>query len=157
MSPEVLLAGSIGALFVFVLGVLRDYLRRRREREGLMTLIWTEILHNYVVLNRWKGTSTIDFLNAGEVKSFRTEIWAESRVRLAQTLPPHEFLVATVYYSTLEGTRDDANTGLLLTEVDKTGFDVRRADLEEAQNRLWPIASRYAKARHSKLRRLVGL
>ncbi len=155
MNPEILLAGSIGALFVFFLGGLRDYVRRRREREGLMTLIWTELLHNYVVLRRWG--ETIRFINAGEVKSFRTEIWAESRVRLAQLLPPEEFSKVSIYYNTIQEIQVQEVAGILLIREREAGYAVHRNDLEDVQNLLWPIASRYSKARHGKIRRWLRI
>lgn len=50
MSPEILLAGSIGALAVFGLGALRDFRQSRRELRGLARLIHTEITHNRMSL-----------------------------------------------------------------------------------------------------------
>ena len=130
MNPEILLAGSIGAVLVFGLGAVRDLVRRRHERKGLMILISTEILNNNVVLQKWKDKPTLEFLMFGEIKSFRTEIWVSSRVRLAQILSPDDFAPVSVYYTTHQGIQDDISSGQLEEDFREYGSEHRRGELK---------------------------
>ena len=51
MNVEVLLAGSVGALAVFVLGIVREWWRNERERRGLLVLLLAEMEHNTEVIH----------------------------------------------------------------------------------------------------------
>ena len=51
MTLEVLLAGSFGALGVFLLGIVREWWREEREREGFLHLLLAEIEHNAEVMS----------------------------------------------------------------------------------------------------------
>jgi hypothetical protein len=50
MSLDVLLAGALGALLVFFLGVLREWWREEQERRGLLILLLAELEHNAEVI-----------------------------------------------------------------------------------------------------------
>ena len=52
MKPEILLAGSLGALFVFVLGMAKELWLRHREQKGLLRLIYIELKGNRERLRR---------------------------------------------------------------------------------------------------------
>ncbi len=47
-----LLSGAVGALSIFLLGVVREMWRQRRERIALMTLVHLEVMHNKRILDR---------------------------------------------------------------------------------------------------------
>ncbi len=88
VSAEVLLAGSVGALAVFVLGVVREWWRNERERRGILRLLLAEIGHNAEVC-RTIGETTWDLLSAPELPSMRVGTWSDCRVRAAQLLPEY--------------------------------------------------------------------
>lgn len=99
LNPEVLLAGSIGALGVFVLTVLKDsvqgWRQRKRERNGLLRLVSTEIdLHRVLVLD--------DYLEADSANKPRrllgTDAWEQVRPRLAALLPAYRLASLAEYY-----------------------------------------------------------
>ena len=50
MNAEVSLAGSLGALAVFVLGIVLEWWRNERERRGLLVLLLAEMKHNAEVI-----------------------------------------------------------------------------------------------------------
>ncbi len=100
MNPEVLLAGSIGALGVFVLTVLKDWFqgwrRRKRELKGLLRLVSVEIaLHRTLVLD--------DYLQADSVNKphrlLRMDAWGQTRPRIAALLPAHRLASLAEYYA----------------------------------------------------------
>jgi hypothetical protein len=100
LNPEVLLAGSIGALGVFVLTVLKDLVqgwwRRKRVLKGLLRLVSVEIaLHRILVLE--------DYLQAAETNKprrlLRTDAWEQARSRIAALLPAHRLASLAEYYA----------------------------------------------------------
>ena len=101
MSAEVLLAGSVGALAVFVLGVVREWWRNERERRGILRLLLVEIGHNAEVC-RTIGETTWDLLSAPELTSMRVGTWSDCRVRAAQLLPEYLTQGLNDYYDSLQ-------------------------------------------------------
>ena len=53
VNAEVLLAGSVGALAVFVLGIIREWWRNECERRGLLVLLLAEMEHNAEVKGKF--------------------------------------------------------------------------------------------------------
>ncbi len=101
MSAEVLLAGSVGALAVFVLGVVREWWRNERERRGILRLLLAEIGHTAEVC-RTIGETTWDLLSAPELTSMRVGTWSDCRVRAAQLLPEYLTQGLNDYYDSLQ-------------------------------------------------------
>ncbi len=89
MDPQVLLAGSLGALAVFGLGAFRDFIRRRRELRGLARLVHIEIMHNHLTLSTsYRQPKRV--LSAS-LTTLREQTWESVRVRLAEMMPADDF------------------------------------------------------------------
>lgn len=95
-----LLAGSIGALAVFVLGVLRDFVRRRRGLRGLARLVHSEIIHNHLTLDSFYSEPR--HVLSPSLNAVRTETWETARVRLAEMMPADDFGSIAYYYMFLQ-------------------------------------------------------
>ena len=100
LNPDVLLAGLLGALAVFGLGVLRDAVRRRRELRGMARLVHIEILHNHMTLESFHGQP--GRVLSGVISTLRMETWESVRVRLAEMMPADDFGSVTFYYMLLQ-------------------------------------------------------
>ena len=100
MSPDVLLAGSIGALSVFLLGVVRDRVRRRRELRGMARLVHTEITQNSVALKGFYETP--GRVLSPVLNTVSTETWESVRVRMAEMMPADDFGSVVYYYLFLQ-------------------------------------------------------
>jgi hypothetical protein len=103
LNPEILLAGSIGALLVFVLGTLGTVLRRDREQVGILRLLLAEIHHNIAVvqtLGHWRGA--VLNIDARLLPRLKAEVWRAVRVRGAQLLPEELTTTLNDYYSPLD-------------------------------------------------------
>lgn len=72
MTLELLFSGVVGALIVFVLGLLREWWREEREREGLLRLLLAEIDHNAEVV-RTIREETWDLLSSRDFRLVRTD------------------------------------------------------------------------------------
>lgn len=101
----VLLAGSLGALLVFGLGLLRDHVRLRRERQGLMILLHIELLQNRSITKRWEQTP--HFIHSGGIEDYTMDVWTGIRVRLAQLLQMDEFTKLVAHYVAIQGVKDN--------------------------------------------------
>lgn len=104
MSPDVLLAGSIGALSVFLLGVVRDRVRRRRELRGMARLVHTEITRNHLALSDFY--ETLERVLSPVLNTVSTDTWESVRVRLAEMMPANDFGSIVYYYLFLQGIMD---------------------------------------------------
>jgi hypothetical protein len=107
MNPEVLIAGSVGALLVFLLGAWRERRRDEKARRGLLQLLLGEIEHNVEVLRLIEETEPRGVAGmrvTPEISAFQTEIWQETRTRAAQLAPSGLFRDLYRYYSSLEAT-----------------------------------------------------
>jgi hypothetical protein len=100
LTTEVLLGGLGGALAVFILGIIREWWREEREREGLLHLLLTEINHNDEVA-RTIGETTWDLLSSKDFPSMRAETWRNVQGRAAALLPDDEFVTLNGYYAPL--------------------------------------------------------
>jgi hypothetical protein len=100
-----LLSGAAGALIVFVLGVgwqaIRDWLRRRRERIALMTLVHLEVVHNERILKRLKDKRLSRRDRAVQVKALRQDTWEQNRARLTQLEKGRIVDFLATYYTVL--------------------------------------------------------
>jgi uncharacterized integral membrane protein len=91
----VLLSGFLGALFVFFLGVFREFIHRRRELRGIARLVHSEITLNHLALETFyeKPQQVLSPL----LTNIRTETWEGVHVRLAEMMPADD-LGSLVYY-----------------------------------------------------------
>jgi hypothetical protein len=100
VSLDVLLGGALGALLVFVLGVLLEGWRRERKQRGLMRLLLAEINHNEIVIKviaeSGSSVETSRYLDA-----LKTDTWNESR-EAASGLPADLLNDLISYYEPLE-------------------------------------------------------
>lgn len=101
MSSDVLLAGSIGALVVFLLGIFREWWREEREREALLRLLAAEIEHNAEVF-RIIGEATWDLLSSPDFRLLTTKTWHDLQGRAGALLPSGLTVVLNGYYSSLQ-------------------------------------------------------
>lgn len=101
VSMEILLAGSVGALIVFFLGMAREWWRNRRERRGLLRLLLAEIDHNVEVVEA-VGQTKPALISSPDLPSMKMEAWRGTRVRVAQLLPEDLLTDLQAYYSPLE-------------------------------------------------------
>ena len=87
MNLEILIAGSLGALAVFLLGTAREWRRDERERRGLLRLLLAEIEHNAEVVRtvRERRPALIGSL---DLPSMKTEVWRDSRPETARDNGP---------------------------------------------------------------------
>jgi hypothetical protein len=99
-----LLSGAVGGVIVFVLttltGVVVRTLQRGRELRGLSRVLWPEMKRN------WKA---IGVLRAAgfDSNTYRAEhptrdAWGNTRIRLSQLMPEHDFAILANYYDDLE-------------------------------------------------------
>jgi hypothetical protein len=100
---SVLFAGVVGALLVFVLGLVREKWRSDREQVGILRLLLAEIHHNIAVvqtLEHWRGA--VLNIDVRLLPRMKAEVWRDVRVRAAQLL--REKLITTLndYYSPLD-------------------------------------------------------
>jgi hypothetical protein len=98
-----LLSGAVGALSIFLLGVIRDMWRQRRERIALMTLVHLEIVHNERILNRihvQEEQRAYD-KRAALVKGLRQDAWEQNRTRLTQLEDGRIVDYLATYYTVL--------------------------------------------------------
>ncbi len=144
LNPEVLLAGSIGALSVFVLGAVRDLLRRRRELRGLSRLIDIEIKQNNLSLDGFYKDPSRVF--ADSIGTIRLETWDATRVQLAELMPTGEFGHLAFYYLFLQELKhisiarsqfhDSAGlAGDLLKQIKRQESDAAKAALKYSNMR----------------------
>jgi hypothetical protein len=120
-----LVGAVVGAVFgAFANGLYRDWQDKKardREREGLMLLIGAEIAGHQEAFKDAHIRKGILGRN-----TFSTEVWDESRVRLAQLLSTDHMTAVTRYYAELVKVRDNAarlkqlewqNPGLMASEI----------------------------------------
>lgn len=115
MTAWALFSGVVGALLVFVAGILREEWRNDRETVGILRLLQAEIEHNDAAvrtLDYWRNASVVN-IDMRLLPLVKAEVWQGVRVRAAQLLP--ELLARSLndYYSplenvvTLRGLQDD--------------------------------------------------
>jgi hypothetical protein len=119
MSAWALVSGLVGALLVFILGVIREVWRNNREKLGLLRLLLAEVEHN-VEVSRTIEERQRDVLDSPDFPhSIHTETWRNVRTTAAGLLPKVLWDVLNEYYSPLQ-------TLLTLLQFDKSVSD--RAD-----------------------------
>ena len=112
MNLETLLAGLIGALVVFGLTTLRDWIvesrRRSKELEGLLRLVYVEIMmHRSLGLEEHLSRDPDEYgNNPGLIEApgrpIRQDAWKQVRLRIGQLLPADRFANLVEYYSTVQ-------------------------------------------------------
>lgn len=96
MNPEILLAGSFGALTVFLLGFVRDSLRQRRELRGLTRLVHTEMEFNRLTLRELYNQPERAITEMTTTLEMST--WESARMRMAAMMPADDLGSVTYYY-----------------------------------------------------------
>lgn len=99
MNLEVLLAGSVGALSVFVLGLLKDFRDRQRELRGLARIVHIEMMRNRLDLEKYYENPKWALSDAPH--TLNTDSWEDVRVRLAALMPADAFGAIAIYYMTI--------------------------------------------------------
>ena len=94
-----LLSGFLGALFVFILGIVRSALRRRRERIALMTLVHHEIMQNQRLIE--EDIREPYPLTRELVGSLHDDVWKENRARIAQLEDERAVEYLGMYYTSI--------------------------------------------------------
>jgi hypothetical protein len=107
VSAEVLLAGSVGALAVFVLGIVREWWRIERERRGLLVLLLAEMEHNTEVIQtvseRVGPDRPIEDLTGNtNFATLKVRTWSKVQGRAAALLSGDLMAALDEYYSPLE-------------------------------------------------------
>jgi hypothetical protein len=103
----VLLSGALGALLVFVLGVVREEWRNEQERRGLLLLLRAEIEHNAEVIrtisDRMNSDQTIEALiGHPHFATQKAQTWDNVPERAAALLPDDLMAALDDYYASLE-------------------------------------------------------
>ena len=114
LNPEILLAGSIGALGVFVLTTLKDWVwarrLRRTERKGLLRLVFAELSRNESNLRALRVESIEEFAAAHlSVRALNVDTWEQARVRMAVLLGDERFRELAEYYMNVHEYNDMLN------------------------------------------------
>jgi hypothetical protein len=109
---QILLAGSVGALTVFCLGIGKELWLHHRERIGLLRLIYMEVRRNRPILYRLSQLTPTDFKQHIEVRLPEVDTWKDARTKLSQLLRQKLFEELARYYYEVEKLRDlfDENT-----------------------------------------------
>jgi hypothetical protein len=107
VSPEVLLSGLIGALLVFLLGVLREWWRNEQERRGLLILLLAEISHNREVIRTVQdrinpNQAMEDLIGHPHFSTQKLKTWDNVQERAAALLPDDPMAALDEYYAPLE-------------------------------------------------------
>jgi hypothetical protein len=95
-----LLSGAVGALSIFLLGVLREMWRQRRERIALMTLVYLEVVHNERILDRIQRGQNYT-KKAAQAQGLRQDTWEQNRSRLTQLEDGRIVDYLATYYTVL--------------------------------------------------------
>ena len=99
-----LFSGVVGALLVFVLGILRQEWRDDREGVGILRLLLAEVEYNVAVvqtLEYWR-TADVVSIDMRLLPHMKAEVWRDVRVRAAQLLPKELTATLNDHYSPLD-------------------------------------------------------
>lgn len=99
-------AGIAGVLLAQIITTVRsivgDSIARRRERKGLLRLLYTEVAQNEgniaYVAAELDRSDTVKGALAMRGRYVNAEVWKAARVSLAQSIPSDEFAVLSDYY-----------------------------------------------------------
>jgi hypothetical protein len=139
VSVEVLLAGALGALGVFFLGLVKDWWLRRRELNGLLRLLGTELDYNDGTLDKIHD-EMVQMAGWYPIRPLaRADTWEQVRTRIAELLPSDEKLQElTDYYLRLQQVNDRLDTKGSVTGLHKYGPDTVKPLQEDGQRiRQW--------------------
>jgi hypothetical protein len=107
VSIDVLLAGALGAVLVFFLGVLREWWREEQERRGLLILLLAELEHNAEVIRTIydrmdPGQAMEDLIAHPHFANQKAKTWESVQERAAALLPDDLMAALQEYYAPLE-------------------------------------------------------
>jgi len=141
VNAEVLLAGSVGALAVFVLGIVREWWRNERERRGLLVLLLAEMEHNAEVIQTVSERVGVDrpiedLIGKINFATLKVRTWSKVQGRAAALLPGDLMAALDEYYSPLE----TLLTLVGFTNMDSDSFDrTLRGEFQEMKPD-WSVA-----------------
>jgi len=103
VNAEVLLAGSVGALAVFVLGIVGEWWRNERERRGLLVLLLAEMGHNTEVIQTVSERVGVDgpiedLVGNANFVTLKVRTWSKVQGRAAALLPGDLMAALDEYY-----------------------------------------------------------
>jgi hypothetical protein len=81
LSAWALVSGLVGAVLVFLLGVIREAWRNDREKLGVQRLILAEIKHNVEVVRTIEERGRDLIASPDFLPSMRTETWHDGSLR----------------------------------------------------------------------------
>ena len=98
----VLLSGVLGALSVFVLGILRQLWLQHQELKGLSRLLYTEVdnIYNWFELSLMEQHRNV--FTPQKLDLFIPDVWPDTRVRLAQLMHPDDFQEVAEFYRSVQ-------------------------------------------------------
>ena len=102
MSAWALVSGLVGAVLVFLLGIIREAWRNRREKLGVLWLLLAEIRHNAEVVRSIEERGQDLIASADFPFSMRTDTWRDLRKTAARLLPDNLRQALNDYYSPLQ-------------------------------------------------------
>lgn len=108
MTTGQLLSGFLGALIVFVAGVVREGWRNEQERRGILWLLQAEIDHNAEVIrtiSERRGENPVAWIGHPDLPSIKAETWRGLQGRAAALLPDELTKALLAYYAPLETSR----------------------------------------------------
>ena len=116
-----LLGAVVGALLVFLFTEVREYLQRRRERTGLLTLLLAEIDYNYKRLDEYDVTAGLDFGHlTRQPIPVAQEAWIECRTKIAQLVDSRTFSDLENYYRICQELQDIRVTSAFPPGIEQT-------------------------------------
>lgn len=101
-----LLGAIVGALLVFLFTEVREYLQRRRERTGLLTLLLAEIDYNYKRLAEYDTNDLAFGPLSSRAIPVRQQAWVECWTKIAQLVDSRTFSGLESYYRKCQELQD---------------------------------------------------
>lgn len=97
-----LLSGTLGALSVFALGILRQLWLQHQELKGLSKLLYTEVenIYNWFQLSLMEQHRNV--FTPKKLDLFTPDVWPDTRVRLAQLMHPDDFQKIAKFYRAVQ-------------------------------------------------------
>lgn len=147
-----MLAGSLGALFVFLLNVLTDHVRGRRELRGIARLVDIEMRQNRLTLESLYRNPSLVLTST--ISTIRLDTWEATRVHMAGMIPSRDFGSLAFYYFYLQELKHlgiarhqfsdpVALTGDLLTVIRVQDGDAAKAALKYSNIKTFVRISRW--------------
>ncbi len=135
-------AGVVGVLFTQIATTVRDSLARRRERNGLLRILFTEASTNHrsieFLLFSLRSMKKGEVVAVIQETNVLTDTWEAARVKLAEHLSGNEFGPLAHYYKNLAILEEITNrpdvsddptlnaVRMLVNRLDEQGIEVQR-------------------------------